>query len=61
MRGYKFNHLAVNSTTAVASEARVNPVLHATAVVEFMAKWFNLCPRTVFGETHWCSGLGRRI
>ena len=25
--GYKFNHLAINSTTAVAAEARVNPAL----------------------------------
>ena len=47
VRGYKFNHLATNSTTAVAAEARVNPALPATAVVEFMAKWLNLYPRTV--------------
>ena len=38
VRGYKFNHLAINSTTAVATEARVNPALPATAVVK-MAKW----------------------
>ena len=49
MRGYKVNHLAINSTTAVAAEARVNPVLPATAVVEFMAKWLTLYPRTVRG------------
>ena len=36
MRGYKFNHLAINSTTAVATEVSVNPALHATAVVEFI-------------------------
>ena len=40
--------LAINSTTAVAAEARVNPALPATAVVEFMAKWLNLYPRTVY-------------
>ena len=36
-----------NSSTAVAAEARVNPALTATAVVEFMAKRSNLCPLTV--------------
>ena len=46
MRGYKFSHLAINSTTAVAAEARVKPTLPAIAVVEFMAKWSNLYPRT---------------
>ena len=45
--GYKLNHLTINSTTAVAADARVNPALPATAVVEFMAKWLNLYPRTV--------------
>jgi len=47
MRGPKFNHLAPNSTTPVAAEAGVNPALPATAFVEFMTKWSNLCPRTV--------------
>ena len=47
VNGYKFNHLPINSITAVAAEARVNPALPSTAVVEFMAKWSNLCPRTV--------------
>ena len=45
--GYKLDHVAVNSTMAVAAEVRVNPALPATAVVEFMAKWLNLVPRTV--------------
>jgi len=36
---YKFKHLAIVSTIAVAAKARVNPALPATAVVEFMAKW----------------------
>ena len=31
---YKFNLLAINSTTAVATEAMVSPALPATAVVE---------------------------
>ena len=44
MRGYKINHLAI---TAVAGEARVNLALPVTAVVEFIAKCSNLCPRTV--------------
>ena len=48
MRGYKFNHLAINSNTAVAAEARVNPALPATAVVEYKARWSNLYPLTVF-------------
>ena len=47
MRGYKLNHLAINSNTAVAAEARVIPALAATILVEFMAKWSNLCPLTV--------------
>ena len=47
VRRYKFNHLSINSTTAVAAEARVKPAFPATAVVECMAKWSNLCPRTV--------------
>ena len=45
--GRRLDHLAINSTTAVAADARVNPALPATAVVEFMAKWLNLYPRTV--------------
>ena len=45
--GHKLDNLAINSTTAVAAEARVNLALPATAVVEFMAKWLNLYPRTV--------------
>ena len=45
--GHKLDQLAINSTTAVAAEVRVNSALPATAVVEFMAKWFNLCPPTV--------------
>ena len=39
--GHKFNCIAV------AAEARVIPALPATAMVEFMAKLSNLCPRTV--------------
>jgi len=52
VRGYKFNHLATNSTVAVAAEARVNPALPATAVVEFKAKWSNLYPLTVIVVLH---------
>ena len=33
VRGYKFNHFAINSTVAVAAEARINPALPATAVL----------------------------
>ena len=47
VRECKFNQVAINSTTAVAAEARVNPALFTTAVVEFMAKWLNLYLRTV--------------
>ena len=36
--GHKLDHLAINSTTAVAAEAMVNLALLATTVVEFMAK-----------------------
>ena len=46
-RGYKFNHLAINSTTAVAGKAGFTLASAATAVVEFMAKWLTLYPRTV--------------
>ena len=45
--GHKLDQLAINSTTAVAAEVRVNSALPATAVVEFMAMWLNLYPRTV--------------
>ena len=45
--GHKLDRLAINSTTAMAAEARVTPALPATAVVEFMAKWLSLYPRTV--------------
>ena len=47
MRGYKFNHLAINSTTAVAGEAGFTLASAARAVVEFMAKWLNMYPPTV--------------
>jgi len=45
--GHKLDHLAINSTTAVAAEVRVNPALPATAVVELVTKWLNLYPHTV--------------
>ena len=35
--GHKLDHLALNSATAVAAEARVNPALPSTAVVEFVS------------------------
>ena len=35
--GHKLNHLAINSTTTVATEARANPALPATAVVGFVS------------------------
>ena len=47
MRGHKLDHLASNSTTAVADEARVNPVLATTVVIEFKAKLSDLYPCTV--------------
>ena len=48
VRECKFNQVAINSTTAVAAEARVNTALPTAVVVEFMAKkWFNLCLRAV--------------
>ena len=47
VRGYKFNHLAINSTTTVAGNAGVTLASTVTAVVEFMAKWSYLCPPTV--------------
>ena len=40
--GHKLDHLAINSTTAVAVEARVTPTLPATVVVEFMARWWSI-------------------
>ena len=59
MRGYKFNHLATNSTVAVAAEARVNPALPATAVVEFKAKWSDLYLCTV--HPPWTFGFLKRL
>ena len=47
VRGYKVNPLAINSTTAVAGKAGFTLASAATAVVEFMAKWLTLYPRTV--------------
>ena len=47
MRGHKLDHLAINSTTAVAGKAGFTLASAATAVVEFMAMWSNLCPPTV--------------
>ena len=47
VHGYKLDHLDINSTTALAGETGFNLASPATAVVEFMAKWFNLYPRTV--------------
>ena len=38
MRGYKFNHLAINSTTAVAGKSGFTLASPAAAVVESMAK-----------------------
>ena len=40
--GDKKDHLAINSTTAVAGKAGFTLASAATAVVEFMAKWSNL-------------------
>ena len=45
--GYKLDHLAINSTTAMAGKAGSTLASAATTVVEFMAKWLNLYPRTV--------------
>ena len=39
--------LVINATTAMAGEAGWTLASPATAVVEFMAKWLNLYPRTV--------------
>ena len=36
MRGYKFNHLAINSTTTVAGKAGLTLASVATAVVELV-------------------------
>ena len=49
--GYNLDHLAINSTTAVAGQAGFTLASAATAVVEFMVKWSNLCPLTVVGKT----------
>ena len=35
--GHELDHLAINSTTAMAAEARVNPALPSTAMVEFVS------------------------
>ena len=43
--GHKLDHLAINSTTAVAGG--VTRASAATAVVEFMAMWLNLSPPTI--------------
>ena len=40
-------HLAINSATAVAGKAGFTLASAATAVVEFIAKWSNLCPLKV--------------
>ena len=45
--GHKLDHMAINSTTDVVAESRVNPALPATAEIEFIAKWLNLYPRAV--------------
>ena len=46
--GHKMDHLAINSTIAVAGKAGFTLQSAATAAVEFKEKWLNLCPRTVF-------------
>ena len=52
VRGYKFNRLAIYSTTAVAAEARANQALTATAEVGIMASWSqvlkHVCLRFLF-------------
>ena len=50
VRGHKLDHLAINSTTAVAGKTGCTLASPATAVIEFMAKWLNLYPSTV--STH---------
>ena len=47
VRGYKVNHLAINSITAVTGKDGFTLASAAIAVVEFMAKWSNVCPPTV--------------
>ena len=47
VRGHKLDHLAINSTTAMAGNVGCTLASLATAVVEFMAKRLNLYPRTV--------------
>ena len=51
--GYKFNHLAINSTTAVTRKAGFTLTSVATAVVEFVVKWSNLCPTVNFLHLLW--------
>ena len=41
----------------VAVEARVNLALPATAMVEFVAKWLNLQPRTVLFDISLAHGM----
>ena len=50
VRGYKFNHLAIKSSTAVAGKAGLTLASAATALVEFMPKCSNLCPPTVITQ-----------
>ena len=47
VRGYKFNHLAINSSTTVVGKAAFTLAAVAKSVVEFIAKWSNCCPPTV--------------
>ena len=54
VRRHKLDHLDINSTTAVAGNAGLTLTSAATAVVEYMAKWSNLCLRTVLYETCIC-------
>ena len=52
VRGYKFNHLAIKSSTAVAGKAGFTLASAATALVEFMSKCSNLCPPTVITQNN---------
>ena len=48
VRGYKVNHLAINSTTAVAGKTGFTLASPTTAVVESKTKkWSKLYPLTV--------------
>ena len=48
VRGHKLDHLAINSTIAVAGKDRFTLTSASKAVVQFiMAKWLNWYPRTV--------------